>query len=293
MKVLALHGVGSSSAVLKEQLAPLVSQLGPGYQFTFIDGAISCDRGPGIPKWFQGPFYTYARGFSPTEISEALEQLNAFIEENGPFDGVLGFSLGGSIAATYTLDRQKKYPGLSSPFRFAVFISSVGPFASDPSCLHGVVKNLVERSPEAFRANFPLYDFGVIEPRERVFAEYLALYYLVFKELGIMRPAIDLRFFQTLNTDDVPRLLHPLMEKDRIGIPTVHSMGKKENIRLSYLSTVVQDLCDKSLARTHQHQGGHTLPSGKDELQELASSIDWAAKRGMSLTGHEQAVLKL
>lgn len=47
MKILALHGLGSSSSLLKEQLAPFMRVLGSDYQFEFLDGAIPCGRGPG------------------------------------------------------------------------------------------------------------------------------------------------------------------------------------------------------------------------------------------------------
>ena len=47
MKILALHGLGSSGAMMKAQLAPFIKAFGAGYQFVFIDGAIPCGRGPG------------------------------------------------------------------------------------------------------------------------------------------------------------------------------------------------------------------------------------------------------
>ena len=48
MKILALHGLGASGALLKAQLSPLIKGLGAGYQFVFLDGAIPCGRGPGM-----------------------------------------------------------------------------------------------------------------------------------------------------------------------------------------------------------------------------------------------------
>lgn len=48
MKILALHGLGASGAMLKAQLAPFIKSFGAGYQFVFLDGAIPCGRGPGM-----------------------------------------------------------------------------------------------------------------------------------------------------------------------------------------------------------------------------------------------------
>lgn len=48
MRVLALHGIGSSGEMLKKQLGSLMVLLGPEYDFTFFDGGITCGRGPGM-----------------------------------------------------------------------------------------------------------------------------------------------------------------------------------------------------------------------------------------------------
>ena len=47
MKILALHGLGASGALLKAQLAPFIKSFGAGHEFAFLDGAIPCGRGPG------------------------------------------------------------------------------------------------------------------------------------------------------------------------------------------------------------------------------------------------------
>ena len=48
MKILALHGLGSSASMLKGQFAPFIRDLGPSYLFTFLDGAIPRGKGPGM-----------------------------------------------------------------------------------------------------------------------------------------------------------------------------------------------------------------------------------------------------
>lgn len=46
-RILAMHGVGSAAEILKDQLSPLAAELGPEYEFTYLDGAIERERGPG------------------------------------------------------------------------------------------------------------------------------------------------------------------------------------------------------------------------------------------------------
>ncbi len=55
----------------------------------------------------------------------ALEYLRDIIAENGPFDGILGYSEGASVAATYVLDEQKRFleSGLPRTIKCAVFIT--------------------------------------------------------------------------------------------------------------------------------------------------------------------------
>ncbi|KAI7783991.1 hypothetical protein LA080_011016 [Diaporthe eres] len=289
MNILALHGVGSSAAMLKEQLAALAAELGPHYHFTFYDGQVPVERGPGMPVWSPGPFYSYVTGYAPDEVSSALDDLDHFIEQNGPFDGVLGFSQGASIAATYILDYQLRRPEEQPPFNFAVLFSSVGVCSPDKSCNEEIVQSFLTNADPQFKKGFPQCDFKTLDPTERTFAEYLAMCHIAIKTIGIKRPAITLEFFEGNDSDSVPRLLHPALIKDRISIPTVHVTGKKDLESMVKQSLVVQGLCDEDVARSHRHTGGHAVPSKKSEVKAVASSIEWAAEKGNHMSAVNQA----
>lgn len=235
----------------------------------------------GVPKWYPGPYYSYLDDHSPAELVEVLGNLNTFIEYNGPFDGILGFSHGGAIAASYILDRQMRQPRLPPQFSFAIFISPAGPFSPNTWLLQDEIKGLVKHSSPESDSSIFSGNFDYRESVERTFLQHLSLYRLVYDRLGITKPVFKLDFFHTHDSDAVPRFLHPSFVKDRIDIPTVHVMGKREMTHMRQLSLVVQDMCDRLLMRAHQHQGGHSLPV-KDELRELASSVEWAAKQGIS-----------
>ena len=62
---------------------------------------------------------------------EAYDLLSETVEEAGPFDGVLGFSHGGTLAAGFLSHYAKQNPYSQEPFRCAVFISSLPPFQID------------------------------------------------------------------------------------------------------------------------------------------------------------------
>lgn len=56
--------------------------------------------------------------------------MEGVIEDEGPFDGILGFSQGCSVAAALMFERQKADKG-DVPFRFGVFMGASLPFNAD------------------------------------------------------------------------------------------------------------------------------------------------------------------
>ena len=62
------------------------------WEWEFIDADIECDAAPGIDGIYPGPYLSYFRMPSIDKIQEIHEWVYEVIEEDGPFDGVLGFS---------------------------------------------------------------------------------------------------------------------------------------------------------------------------------------------------------
>jgi hypothetical protein len=108
--------------------------------FHFLEGELDSDPGPGIAGFYDPPYYSYyrfPRTFSATDDDEtdilaAYEQLDEAIALHGPFDGVLGFSHGGTLAAGYLIHHAKMSPGQVPPFRSAIFVNSLPPFRMHP-----------------------------------------------------------------------------------------------------------------------------------------------------------------
>ena len=81
-------------------------------------------------------YYQYYDQFSATSMSAALSQLGTFLASEGPFDGVIGFSQGASLAATFLIDHalsQTHSSTTSPPFKCAIFFSGGKPL--DPLTL--------------------------------------------------------------------------------------------------------------------------------------------------------------
>lgn len=87
--------------------------------------------------YYEGPYYSYYKfplTFQDTEESlhEAYEMLDDFITEEGPFDGAIGFSHGGTLIAGFLIHHAKTKPYVPPPLRCVVFFNSLPPFRMQP-----------------------------------------------------------------------------------------------------------------------------------------------------------------
>ncbi|KAI1656637.1 inducible nitrate reductase 2 [Daldinia decipiens] len=295
--VLALHGIGSSAEIVKDQLVPLTRELSPRYEFVYLDGAVERERGPGefddryvgfyefsfantplgIASYYLGPFYSYTTGYMTAEIREALDNLDQFVREHGPFHGVFSFSQGASMAVSYLLDCQAHESGTKLPFEFAVLFSSVSAFSPSKTCYGSIVEHLLGRDFRAIQA-FPEAEFNELTKSEQIFAENLAPMFTGAKKMGSFTESIN--FFKQRNQEAVPRVLHHSLTQDRITIPTVYVNGKGDPPAMSAQSRLVCGLCDQSLARVHHHSGGHGVPTELFDVKTLIKMIDRASIEG-------------
>ncbi|KAI1639009.1 serine hydrolase FSH [Biscogniauxia mediterranea] len=113
MRFLCLHGIGTSTAILETQLAALRYRLGEGYEYEYIEGSLTCSPSRGIEEAFgrQEEYYAYFDASVPS-ILKAVNDLVDFLDSEGPFDGVIGFSQGGALALTLIAAEER---GLLSP----------------------------------------------------------------------------------------------------------------------------------------------------------------------------------
>lgn len=234
-------------------------------------------RREGMAQHYAGPFYSYVEGYSPIEIREAMDDMADFIEDNGPFDGVIGFSQGASMAATFLLDHYTRFPDEAPPFDFAIFLSSVAAFSPDDTlCLPSVQRLIRLRQEYPSVTDLPDDIAKKLPATDSMFVEYLATTFRVAKKIGAVLPAVDIDFFNHEDPQKVPRVAHSSLTSARIKIPTIHFTGKTDLPAMVEQSRVVCGLCDQTVARVHQHARGHEAPSSKMDVQKLADAIEWA-----------------
>lgn len=105
--------------------------------FHFIEGNIDAEPGPGVSGFYDGPYFSYYKfprtvDDSEESMLEAYEMLDEVIDEEGPFDGAVGFSHGGTLVSGYLIHHAKTRPYEPPPFRCAIFLNSLPPFRMFP-----------------------------------------------------------------------------------------------------------------------------------------------------------------
>lgn len=77
-----------------------------------------------VRKLYAPPYRCFYEGTpSVSQLLRAHEYLNEIVEEDGPFEGILGFSQGSEVAASLLLSQAQDVK-----FKFAVFIGGTQPF---------------------------------------------------------------------------------------------------------------------------------------------------------------------
>ncbi|KAH7732275.1 Protein C25G4.2 [Aphelenchoides avenae] len=159
IRVLCLHGYRQNGTMFREKTGAFRKAFKNRVEFVFasaphIPSIVA--NGPGddastksdsveekdAPRawWFSKPEGTFSSR-DVTEIADGFEEsvacVDQFIKDNGPFDGILGFSQGASMVhLLLALGQKAEFP---HRFKFAVLFA---PFAS----LSSVHKSLIDRS---------------------------------------------------------------------------------------------------------------------------------------------------
>ncbi|KAI9643650.1 hypothetical protein NHQ30_008272 [Ciborinia camelliae] len=116
---------------MPKNLAAIKYELGDGHTYEFVEGTIPTKIAPeleGIVVGEAGPL-VYFDETSTTSMLTALNHLDKFLEFEGPFDGIIAFSLGAALASTWIVDQVQR--GIPIPIKCAVFLSAATPVSID------------------------------------------------------------------------------------------------------------------------------------------------------------------
>jgi len=227
----------------------------------------------------KGYFYCYYDAFDPANVKKAHELLTEVIEEEGPFDGVLGFSQGGSLAIAYLVQHEIDHPNEPAPFKFAAIFSSIISFTPDETYCEGVIQSLNDADLKAL-AEFPEADYSVLPPDARTLFQTMAEALGAGQEGGFLPAHPDEDVFRRGETAMIPRVIHPDLMKQRIRIPTIHVVGKKDNPLMIRQSELMYKVCEPTLSKWLEHSGGHDIPRQVQDAKAAVKAMEWAIAEG-------------
>lgn len=239
-------------------------------------------------------------------MQAAYEWVTDIIEEDGPYDGVMGFSAvctfpwsisylsgylkvhlrlpadtktkGGGLGAAVILHHQLTNPYKPRLFRFAIFICAPLPWSIDrtsgvdvTSLIVGDVKvpvELLDIQKSLEEARNGSGETSTTNPPESV--------------PNALRDAVS----EVRRTIDGPydheqhpiRRFHPEVDLTRIELPTAHIVGKNDQVSDS--SHQLIQLCDEKHAGVYEHAGGHEVWRTAGDLEMIKNLILKTVARG-------------
>lgn len=147
LRVLCLHGFRTSAAIFEKQIRRWDSSILELLDLTFLDGPYAARGKSDVEAIFPGPYFEwfqFNREYSKfTNLEECKEFISDYMQEHGPFDGLMGFSQGGVLAAAFAGLQQK---GLAlqqhPPLRFIILIAGAG--FNNAQLMHECYSELVQ-----------------------------------------------------------------------------------------------------------------------------------------------------
>ena len=138
-RILCLHGYAQNADFFRSRTGALRKALKSVADFEFVDaphpataeflGDVPEERGAAL-GWFNvgetAPGSRPAISANYVGVDAALECVRQTVQEKGPFDGILGFSQGATLAAFCCL-HPEAWSGNGTPFRFAILFSAFSP----------------------------------------------------------------------------------------------------------------------------------------------------------------------
>ncbi|KAK4662829.1 hypothetical protein QC763_602870 [Podospora pseudopauciseta] len=264
MRILGLHGQGTSAYIFKSQTVALRAKLPKSYEFDFVDAPFHCAPAPGIKVLFDSSHYTWWPKATINGIKGAHKWLIDYIEENGPYDAVICFSQGCSLVSSFLIYHNLETPEEPLPFKAAIFICGGLPL--------GVLEDL----------NLPITEkaHAVNDATGALLKKKAGALIDLAKNLDKIKPGMGL-------WDDVNGLLHDpskmpdetdvfgidftaMPKEAMIKIPTIHIYGAKDprwpsSVQLAYF-------CENK--KEYDHGGGHDIPRSTDVSIKIAKMLE-------------------
>jgi len=178
LKVLCLHGHYNTGEVMKHQLAYYEYIFRDYVQFEYLTAPHKCEEvfDPKLHEKFGEDFYTWIIHDTETNESKGFNEsfisIKEHLDTHGPYDGILGFSLGGYFTRILLKSNEIGFPVPKNMPKFAVIFSSIiypnSPFAPLREEYEGPMMYIYGNKDKVF----PNYDGSHINKGEHTIIEH-------------------------------------------------------------------------------------------------------------------------
>lgn len=210
------------------------------------------DADSGIDSFYPGPYYSFYELPTKPQVAAALDLLDEAIDDEGPFDGVIGFSQGAALAASYMLQDAKRVSP-RHPFKCAVFFCASMPFDLDSS-------------------PFTIAPDGtarLVGSNQRISAAEVRV---SIPEASTTSAGGGYAGRWDAETPFLWRYQPSRTIKPRITIPTTHIWAANDRAYRQQ-SMQLRQLCLPQHQQVVEHRGGHDIPRDRSTTARMVQSI--------------------
>ena len=197
------------------------------------------------------------------------------LEEEGPFEGILGFSQGAALVASVLLEHTKKYGSrVALPVKCAIFICGSLPFMI-PDGSH--IGSNIDPHVQSIRLELD---------KEKESGPSVSVVSIVLDDeneglnniedklatISIHDECADVKL-------DPMKRAHPGMCASRISIPTAHIIGGRKDQYFEESKALAELGDERKGIKIFTHGMGHVIPRGEQLKRAMADTITWAVNR--------------
>lgn len=277
-------------------IAPFFSQISPEHTFDFIDAQFEGSAAPGIADVFPGPYFVWYQNYNPENVEKVHEYLQSVIDEDGPYDGIIGFSEGAALAASFLLSREYRATlgqvseDIVSEFKMAIFFNSVKPYSPSEEIGSDAAEqfqqelrrhSLFLKGQSADRRKSSISDVEIsalAERRQSVLAQRRKSI-IAWKKDGMLGEKAGWAEVDKKVQNHVwDRLFSPVFSFDpdsfpcKIQIPTLNVIGIKD--QFSEYSEELTKLCDPEQMEIARIDLGHEIARSGDGLDKVVQLFE-------------------
>lgn len=272
---------------------PIRAALDGDYEFEFVQGQVQYQEQHGMlfAKDFNGSkLYCYYNNLDLEETLRTEQELIDLAFEDGPYDGVIGYSQGAQLAASAMIRFQRENPNASiaeQPFRWAVFFGGPTPNWIEPVSVNTPLTPLTDIDPTdsdfamliRMNKDNPMLSQLQVNGTDGI-SQLMAMVQAKpakgaapAKSTGAAIWPVKLPFGQRGLSDGKYVLSKCDSEIDGTLLNKVATLHVRSEDDFVELGEAMYKLCDPKLARQYFHPHKHDFPRGTKQMSEITELI--------------------